>query len=580
MWRAVLRRPGRCRRVSSPSRRRSCPRGQEVWCPRLESNRRHQFWRHAAGVTGRSRSDAIVLHRQGRQPTLCSSVRFGDRRRVVSSAFCRQSAPDLRTRVCSLRTGARNGRDLWPRERCATVVIPALPYYPRKRAGPAGPSYGEAHVGQARRADSRRPARPQAEGRVRTMRPGALVLLVVMLLLAGCTQKTAVAPLTSPVSATGPALGKGEWAAAACGSYHTLAVKQDGTLWTWGLNDYGQLGWDTIDGSAHATPTQVGHARDWASVSAGYGNSFAVRKDGTVWAWGNNCDIGFNLGLGDDNWWFTRWSPTRIGQAHDWATVFYGYFHGLALKNDSTLWGWGLNVYGALGESDGTFVRRPGRGRPRQGLGGRCRRRRLLAGPQTGRHPLGLRRQRLGQPRPGRRDEPTEPDPGRRRPRLGGRLGRHLLQPGLEGGRHAVGLGRQHLRRAGPRRHRRAPQPDPGRQRQRVGGRLLPRPPQRGLEEGRHAVGLGRELLRPARPGRHHRPTHSDTGRQRSRVGGHRTWRRRLLPHPGPQAGRHPLGLGLQPVRSARPGRHERPPQPGTKSAEHASPRGAWWIPT
>ena len=191
------------------------------------------------------------------------------------------------------------------------------------------------------------------------MRPGALVLLVVMLLLAGCTQKTAVAPLTSPVPATGPALGKGEWAAAACGSYHTLAVKQDGTLWTWGLNDYGQLGWDTIDGSAHATPTQVGHARDWASVSAGYGNSFAVRKNGTVWAWGNNCDMGFNLGLGDDNWWFTRWSPTRIGQAHDWATVFYGYFHGLALKNDSTLWGWGGNFYGALGESDGTFVVAP-----------------------------------------------------------------------------------------------------------------------------------------------------------------------------------------------------------------------------
>ena len=146
-------------------------------------------------------------------------------------------------------------------------------------------------------------------------RLAALVVLVGMLLLGGCGQSgtpvpvvtktivVTVLPTESPPSSsapsTDPAVGKGEWAAVACGSYHTLALKQNGTLWAWGLNDYGQLGQGTIDGSAHATPTQVGHAHDWATVSCGYGDSFAVKRDGTLWAWGNNYDFSGNLGLGD-----------------------------------------------------------------------------------------------------------------------------------------------------------------------------------------------------------------------------------------------------------------------------------------
>jgi alpha-tubulin suppressor-like RCC1 family protein len=200
--------------------------------------------------------------------------------------------------------------------------------------------------------------------------PSALVLLVGMLLLGGCGQsgtpvpvvtKTIVvtvlpteSPPSSPASETNPALGSGPWKAVACGSYHTLAIKQDGALWAWGLNDYGQLGQGTIDGRAHPAPAQVGHAHDWASVSCGYGNSFAVKKDGTLWAWGANWDVG-GLGLGGtDSWldWLDRWSPTRVGNARDWAAVSYGYFHGLALKKDGSLWSWGLNTYGQVGGGD------------------------------------------------------------------------------------------------------------------------------------------------------------------------------------------------------------------------------------
>jgi len=190
--------------------------------------------------------------------------------------------------------------------------------------------------------------------------PSALVLLVGMLLLAGCGQQTAAAPATSPTSttssapSTGPAVGKGEWAAVACGTYNTLAIKQDGALWAWGLNDYGQLGQGTIDGRAHPAPAQVGHAHDWMAVSCGYGDSFAAKKDGTLWAWGSNWDVG-GLGLGStDSWldWLDRWSPTRVGNARDWAAVSYGYFHGLALKKDGSLWSWGLNTYGQVGGGD------------------------------------------------------------------------------------------------------------------------------------------------------------------------------------------------------------------------------------
>jgi alpha-tubulin suppressor-like RCC1 family protein len=216
-------------------------------------------------------------------------------------------------------------------------------------------------------------------------RPGALALLVGILLLAGCAKSTAVdapgsatpavvvtktitvtvqptaAPVSSPAPATGLAPAKGEWATVACGTYNTLAIKQDGALWAWGLNDYGQLGQGTIDSRAHAAPTQVGHAHDWVTVSCGYGDGFAVKRDGTLWAWGNNCDMGGNLGLGPYDWrttsgaWFDEWSPTRVGHASDWTAVHYGYFHGLALKKDGTLWGWGGNFYGALGTGKATF---------------------------------------------------------------------------------------------------------------------------------------------------------------------------------------------------------------------------------
>jgi alpha-tubulin suppressor-like RCC1 family protein len=202
-------------------------------------------------------------------------------------------------------------------------------------------------------------------------RRGTLVLLAGVLLLAGCGQKMgagasamSAAPAMSLAPATSPAVGRGEWAAVAAASYNTLALKQNGSLWAWGLNDYGQLGQGDEDVAAHAAPRQVGHGHDWVAVSAGYADSFALKSDGTLWAWGNNSDFGGNLGLGRSNveppaaGWVTsmeRWTPTRVGHSHDWTAVFAGYEHGLGTRKDGTIWGWGPNWYGALGDGTTDF---------------------------------------------------------------------------------------------------------------------------------------------------------------------------------------------------------------------------------
>ena len=80
----------------------------------------------------------------------------------------------------------------------------------------------------------------------------------------------------------------------AAGDNHTAAIKKDGTLWAWGWNFKGQLGNGTnIDSN---TPVQVGTDTNWQSVSAGREHAVAIKKDGTLWAWGRN-DFG-QLGNG------------------------------------------------------------------------------------------------------------------------------------------------------------------------------------------------------------------------------------------------------------------------------------------
>jgi alpha-tubulin suppressor-like RCC1 family protein len=136
-----------------------------------------------------------------------------------------------------------------------------------------------------------------------------------------------------------------DWAAVSAGGYHSLALKADGSLWAWGKNDYGQLG--AYIATINRTPFQVDTAKDWAAVSAGNRHSLALKKDGTVWAWGYN----YYGALGDGTTTLgRRYTPVQVGTAKDWTAVSAGGYHSLALKADGSLWVWGGQWGGKLGD--------------------------------------------------------------------------------------------------------------------------------------------------------------------------------------------------------------------------------------
>ena len=90
----------------------------------------------------------------------------------------------------------------------------------------------------------------------------------------------------------------GNWWRVAAGGYHSLAVRLDGTLWSWGDNTYGQLGNGSLNLPVNSTVTQIGTASNWVAVAAGEYASMAVQANGSLWVWGRN-DLG-QLGLGNN----------------------------------------------------------------------------------------------------------------------------------------------------------------------------------------------------------------------------------------------------------------------------------------
>jgi alpha-tubulin suppressor-like RCC1 family protein len=132
------------------------------------------------------------------------------------------------------------------------------------------------------------------------------------------------------------------WLEIDAGCYHTLGIKQDGTLWAWGFNATGQFGNGTTTNSS--SPIQVGTENNWLKVSAGCSYSLAIKTNGTLWAWGLNSD----RQLGDGTT-ITRTSPVQIGTATNWLKIEAGNQNSIALKNDGSIWSWGLNDSGQLG---------------------------------------------------------------------------------------------------------------------------------------------------------------------------------------------------------------------------------------
>jgi alpha-tubulin suppressor-like RCC1 family protein len=132
------------------------------------------------------------------------------------------------------------------------------------------------------------------------------------------------------------------WKQVAIGYYHTAAVKVDGTLWTWGYNNLGQLGNGNI--TSYSSPIQIGTLTNWKQVACNDWNTYAIKTDGTLWAWGNS-----GLGALGDGTTAYKSSPVQIGSLTNWKKVVGGSQTAVALKTDGTIWGWGNNAWGELG---------------------------------------------------------------------------------------------------------------------------------------------------------------------------------------------------------------------------------------
>ena len=139
------------------------------------------------------------------------------------------------------------------------------------------------------------------------------------------------------------------WKSVSVGYSHNIAIANNGELWAWGLNHFGQLG----DGTqiVKNTPIRIGTDADWKLISAGNGpRSFnlAIKTNGTLWAWGNNTN-----GQVGDGTFVHKFAPVQVSTDTNWKEIATGYSHAMAIKTDGTLWTWGNSDYFALGYGTG-----------------------------------------------------------------------------------------------------------------------------------------------------------------------------------------------------------------------------------
>ena len=138
------------------------------------------------------------------------------------------------------------------------------------------------------------------------------------------------------------------------GWFHALALKSDRTVWSWGGNSKGELG-DGTTSNRHA-PVQVLGLTNIVSVSAGDGNSMARASDGTIWKWGDNIYGELGNGTSDTN---AHPVPSQVLNFSNVVISACRDYHNICVKRDGTVWVWGDNRYGGCGDFTGNSVLRP-----------------------------------------------------------------------------------------------------------------------------------------------------------------------------------------------------------------------------
>lgn len=156
--------------------------------------------------------------------------------------------------------------------------------------------------------------------------------------------------------------------AVSAGTRHSVALMSDGTVWTWGGNHYGQLGYtpgvNFLTGTDNCVitsafqmtcsyePKQVQGLDHIVAISAGSDHTLALKGDGTVWAWGynNNGQLGTGTSSGES----PVQTPVQVTGLTGITAIAAGAYHSLAVKNDGTVWAWGDNGQGQLGDKTKT----------------------------------------------------------------------------------------------------------------------------------------------------------------------------------------------------------------------------------
>lgn len=144
------------------------------------------------------------------------------------------------------------------------------------------------------------------------------------------------------------------WVSINCGSFHCIAFKSDGTIWTWGTNSYGQLG-NGITSNTVNIPTYFGLQSDWLKLALGAFHTLGIKTNGTLWAWGSNIEGQ----LGYENTQFFNNTPFQVGTSTNWLNVDAGEHHSVATMNNQTLWAWGKNSNGQFGNGTNTNTNYP-----------------------------------------------------------------------------------------------------------------------------------------------------------------------------------------------------------------------------
>ena len=146
-----------------------------------------------------------------------------------------------------------------------------------------------------------------------------------------------------------------DWVSISAQEAHALAIKEDGTLWGWGQNGDYELGQGSGSTTDQSAPIQIGTDSDWVAVEASLYRSMAIKSDGTRWVWGEfDADV-FALGYDNDpdgdGMYDDVYEPTQAGSETDWVTVAIGYEHGLGVRAQERVFGWGANGSGQVGNN-------------------------------------------------------------------------------------------------------------------------------------------------------------------------------------------------------------------------------------